>query len=274
MGEFQIGLNMEYVRHHDMPFVAGVEKAAQMGYRYIEPMVHWGRELMSEAQYFHTQSMFDDPKDVQQICEKHGVQCSAISAHCPLGRPDVSVLYLTFAIRYAAELGTSIVNTDEGVKPEGTDIETDHILMKYTLTKAVRCAEHRGIKIGLEQHQQYTRTPEGLDRIFNLVKSPAMGINFDTGNAYLCGHDPYKWLAQVSDRLVHVHAKDITVQQGDAERGKVTGTPVGCACGEGVIDWKEIIAIIRKLDRPICLSVECGTIDQAAASIDHLKGLI
>jgi len=146
--------------------------------------------------------------------------------------------------------------------------------MKYTLAKAVRCAEYRGIKIGLEQHQQYTRTPEGLDRIYNLVQSPAMGINFDTGNAYLCDQDPYKWLAHVSDRLIHMHAKDITVQQSDAERGKVTGTAVGCACGEGVIDWKEIIAIIRKFDRPICLSVECGTIDQAAASIDHLKALI
>jgi len=274
MGEIQIGLNMEFVRHHDLPFVAGVEKAAKLGYRFIEPMVHWGRELMSEALYFHTQSMFDDPKDVQQLCQRYGVKCSAISAHCPLGRPDVSVLYLTSAVRYAAELGTPIVNTDEGVKAEGTDIETDHVLMKYTLTKATRCAEHRGIRIGLEQHQQYTRTPEGLDRIFYLVKSPAMGVNFDTGNAYLAGQDPYKWLAHVGERLVHVHAKDITVQQSDAERGKVTGTPVGCACGAGVIDWKEIIRIIRKLDRPICLSVECGTIDQAAASIDHLKAQV
>jgi len=271
MGEIQIGLNMEFVRHHDLPFVAGVEKAAKLGYRFIEPMVHWGRELMSEAQYYHTQSLFDDPKDVRKICERYGVLCSAISAHCPLGRPDVSVLYLTFAVRYAAELGTPIVNTDEGVKAEGTDIETDHILMKYTLSKVTRCAEHRGIRIGLEQHQQYTRTPEGLDRIFYLVKSPAMGVNFDTGNAYLAGQDPYKWLAHVGDRLVHMHAKDISIQQSDAERGKVTGTAVGCACGEGVIDWKEIIRIVRKLDRPICLSVECGTIDQAAASIDHLK---
>ncbi len=274
MGEIQIGLNMEFVRHHDLPFAAGVEKAARMGYRYIEPMVHWGRELMSEAQYFHTQSLFDDPYDVRALCERYGVECSSISAHCPLGRPDVSVLYLTFAVRYAAELGTTIVNTDEGVKAEGTDAETDHVLMKYTLTKVLRCAEHRNIRIGLEQHQQYTRTPEGMDRIYNLVKSPMMGINFDTGNAYLAGQDPYKWLAHVGNRLVHVHAKDITVQQSEAERGKVTGTPVGCACGEGVIDWKEVIRIIGKVDRPICLSVECGTIDQAAASLDHLKSLV
>ena len=274
MGQILIGLNMEYVRHHDMPFAAGVEKAAQLGYRYIEPMVHWGRELMSEALYFHTQSMFDDPKDVRALCDRHGIQCSAISAHCPLGRPDVSELYLTSADRNPAERATTVVNTDEGVKAEGTDIETDHVLMKYTLGKVLRCAEHRGIHIGLEQHQQYTRTPAGMDRIFNLVKSPMMGINFDTGNAYLAGQDPYKWLADVGDRLVHVHAKDISIQQSDAERGKVAGTPVGCACGEGVIDWKETIRIIRKVDRPICLSVECGTIDQAAASIDHLKSLV
>lgn len=274
MGKIVIGLNLEYSRHGDKPFAWAVEHAARMGYTHIEPMVHWGRELMSEAGYFHTQSMFDDPKDVAALCAKHGVKCSGLSAHTPLAQPDVSVLYLTFAIRYAAELGAPVVNTDEGVKPPFTDADTDHVLMKYTLTKAAKCAEHRGVLIGLEQHQIYSRTPDGLDRIYNLVKSPSLGINFDTGNAYLCGHDPYAWLARVGNRLVHLHAKDIAVTQSDAERGKVTGTPVGCACGEGVIDWKEVIKIVRKVDREICLSVECGTPEQAAASLDHLKGLL
>jgi len=101
-----------------------------------------------------------------------------------------------------------------------------------------------------------------------------IGINFDTGNSYIAGRDPYKWLAHVADRLIHLHAKDITVEQSDAERGEVTGTPVGCACGQGVIDWKEVVKIVKRIDRPICFSVECGTVDQAAASLDHLKGLV
>ena len=33
----------------------------------------------------------------------------------------------------------------------------------------------------------------------------------------------------------------------DAERGKVTGTPVGCACGDGVLDWERIIDICREV---------------------------
>ena len=61
MGKVSIGLNLEYVRHADKPFEWGVAKAAEMGYEYIEPMVHFGRELMSEAGYFHTVSLFDDP---------------------------------------------------------------------------------------------------------------------------------------------------------------------------------------------------------------------
>ena len=46
--------------------------------------------------------------------------------------------------------------------------------------------------------------------------------------------------------LVHVHAKDIAFEHSEAERGKVTGTPVGCACGDGVIDWKKVIEILRE----------------------------
>jgi sugar phosphate isomerase/epimerase len=274
MGKIMIGLNLEFSRHDDKSFAWAVEEAAKMGYESIEPMVHWGHELMSMAGYFHTVSMFDDPMEVAELCAKHGVKCSGISAHCPIVQPDVGVRFLTQAIRWTHELGCRIVNTDEGVKASFTDAETDHLLAKYTLTKAAREAERRNMVIGLEQHQIYSKTPAGLDRLYQLVDSPAIGINFDTGNAYLAGADPNQWLADVIDRVVHVHAKDISVEHGDAERGKVSGTPVGCACGDGVVDWKEIIAICRRVDRDLCLSVECGTTEQAGRSIEHLKALV
>jgi len=106
------------------------------------------------------------------------------------------------------------------------------------------------------------------------VDSDAIGINFDTGNSYLCGHDPIEWLERVKDRLVHVHAKDISIQQSEGERGKVTGTPAGCACGDGVIDWEKVIKICKDAPRDVVLSVECGTIEQAERSIKYLKALL
>ena len=274
MGKVFIGVNMEYVRHADKSFEWGVEKAAELGYEYIEPWVHLGRELMSEAGYYQTVSMLDDPYRVKRACEKAGVKLSGLSSHTPLCKPDISGNYLKQAIRFAAECGAPVVNTDEGPKPLWTTEEEDHVLMKYTLTEAAAFAEPRGIMIGIEPHQQYSKHPDGLDRIYKLVKSKAMGINFDTGNSYLCGHDPIKWLRHVKSRLVHVHAKDISIQHSQAERGKVTGTPAGCACGEGVIDWKKVIEVCRQAPRDIVLSVECGTIDQAERSIKHLRALI
>ena len=113
-----------------------------------------------------------------------------------------------------------------GRKPPWTTEAEDFVLMRYTLKEAASVAEPRGIMIGLEPHQQYSKHPAGLERIFRLVDSPALGINFDTGNAYLCGHDPHVWLESVVEQLVHLHAKDISegpcrpaARQGDWHAG-------------------------------------------------------
>ncbi len=274
MGKIGIGINLEFVRHQDKPFEWAVEKAAELGYEYVEPMVHWGRELLSEAGYFHSVSMLDDPLRVRTACERAGVKLSGFSAHTPLCKPEIGVEYLKQAIRFAAECGAPVVNTDEGPKPDWTSEGEDHVLMRYTLKEAAKVAEPRGVLLGLEPHQQYSKSPEGLNRIYGLVRSPAIGINFDTGNSYLSGHDPVKWLRRVSKRLVHLHAKDISVQQSESERGKVTGTPVGCACGEGVVDWQKVIDLCKAAPRDIVLSVECGTVEQAERSLAHLKALV
>ena len=274
MAKVYIGVNLEFVRHADQSFESGVEKAAELGYECIEPWVHWGRELMSEAGYYMTVSMLDDPYRIKRACEKAGVKLSGLSSHTPLCRPDISANYLKQSIRFAAECGAPVVTTDEGPKPPWTTEEEDHVLMRYVLTEAAAFAEARGVMIGLEPHQQYSKSPDGLDKIYNLVDSPAIGINFDTGNAYLSGQDPIEWLKRVKGRLVHLHAKDISVQQSKDERGKVTGTPAGCACGDGVIDWKSVIEVCRDAPREVVLSVECGTIAQAERSIKHLKDLV
>lgn len=274
MANVYIGVNLEFVRHADMSFELGIEKAAELGYEYVEPWVHWGRELMSEAGYYATISMLDDPLQVKRACEKAGVKLSGLSSHTPMCKPDISTNYLKQAIRFAAECGAPCVNSDEGPKPAWTTEEEDHVLMKYVLTEAAAFAESRGVMIGIEPHQQYSKSPDGLEKIYQLVNSPAIGINFDTGNSYLSGHDPIEWLERIKDNLVHVHAKDISIQQSEDERGKVTGTPAGCACGDGVIDWKKVIEVCTSAPRDIVLSVECGTIEQAETSIKHLKELV
>ncbi|MGQ0637099.1 MAG: sugar phosphate isomerase/epimerase family protein [Planctomycetaceae bacterium] len=269
-----IGINMEYVRHVDKPFEEGIRIASELGFEYVEPNLLNGRDLMAEAGYYHFVSMDEDPLEVRALLDEHGVKPSGVSAHVPLRKPEISIPYLTRAIRFAKDLGAPVVVTDEGQRPDGFTDEEMWTVAKYSLQRVLPWAERHGIKIGLEPHKEWTTRPDTLLRLLSLVDSPMLGVNFDTGNAYLSGTDPYKFLDIVKDRVVYLHAKDISIQQSEAERGKVTGTPVGCACGEGLIDWARVIEILRGARYEGVLSVECGTQAQAASSLKHLRPLL
>jgi sugar phosphate isomerase/epimerase len=272
MAKFKITLNMEFCRSADKSFEAGAQIAAELGYRYIEPMVHTGWELLSEVHYFHSFSMEEDPLLMKEICDRHGIKVSSFSGHSPLMKPEAAVARLTRAILFANALQAPFVNTDEMVKPDWMDDAFAHETMRYSLTKAAQVAARHRVHLCIEPHGVYTKTADGLLKIVRLVPSPWIGVNWDTGNSYLAGvEDPYEGLEKVRDRVRHVHAKDISMQHGASERGKVTGTPVGCACGEGVVDWERVVRILEPLDREIFFSVECGKIDEAARSLAFLR---
>jgi sugar phosphate isomerase/epimerase len=270
----EIGVNMEFIRSEDKPFEEGVRRAASLGFEYVEPMVHNGRELLSEAGYFHSFSMDNEPLEMRDILERNQVRASGLSAHCPLMRPEISVPFLEKAIRLAATVGAPVVNTDEGIRPAWLTDEECFQVMRYTLKKVLQVAERYNIMVAIEPHQSITKTTAGLMRVATLVESPMLRINYDTGNAFLGGEDPYAGLTAALPLLVHIHAKDISIQQADAEHGKVTGTPVGCACGQGVIDWSRVCDILIKAGWNGVLSVECGTSRQAADSLVHLAGVV
>ncbi len=271
MATFKIALNMEYCRSADMGFEKGLEKAAELGYKYVEPMVHTGWELLSEAGYFHSYSMEEDTLLMKELCDKYKLKVASLSAHSPLMKPEAALPRLLRAIELAAAVGAKYVNTDEGmIKPEWMDDDMAFTIMTYVLKKAAIAAARHKIYICIEPHGIYTKFADGVLKIMNLVKSPWVRVNWDTGNSYIAGmEDPYEALEKVRDYVLHIHAKDIDLNLSKKERGKVTGTPVGCACGEGVVDWKRIAKILENQKREIFLSVECGTIAQAKSSIAY-----
>jgi len=270
----RVGINLEFIRCEDKPFEAGIARAAELGFEYVEPMVHNGRELLSEAGYFHSFSMDNEPLEMRDTLQKYGVKASALSAHTRLMRPEIGVPYLEKAIRLAAAVGAPVVNTDEGIRPEWLDDEECFQVIRYTLKKVLQVAERYGIAVAIEPHQSLTCKTEGLLRIATLVASPFLKVNYDTGNVFLAGEDPYQGLEAVLPLLFHIHAKDISIKQAHDEKGAVTGTPVGCACGEGVIDWPKVIRILRNANWNGVLSCECGTSRQAADSLVNLNRVL
>lgn len=270
-----IGINLEFVRHADKPFEYGVKKAAELGYEFVEPCVATGRDLLAEAGYYHMLSMEEDPLRYKAMLDELGLKCSGLSAHSPLMKPEVAVPYLTQAIRWAADIDAPVVNTDEGQKWEWIEDDDEAFaIMRYTLKRVLPVAERHGIYIGLEPHQVYTVKLDTFLKLLKLYPSPMLKVNFDTGNCFLAGNDPVEFLEAFAEHVVHVHAKDIAMEQAKDERGKVTGTPVGCACGDGLIDWPAIIRVLQRVGYNGVLSVECGTEEQAERSIAYLKNLL
>ena len=275
MARYRIALNMEYCRDDDLGFEAGVAKAAELGYTHIEPMVHTGWGLLSEVGYFHSFSMEEDPLRMKELCDRHGIKVASLSSHSPLMKPEAAVDRLTNAAVFADYLGCDYLNSDEMVKPEWMDAQAAHEAMRYTLTRISHVLARHRKYLCIEPHGIYTKTTEGLMKIVRLVDSPWIQVNWDMGNAYLAGaEDPYEAIERVRDHIRHVHAKDISLDQSDAQRGTVTGTPVGCACGDGVVDWERVLSLLDPLDREITLSVECGTTDEARRSLPFLRDVI
>src|SRR5688572_18309721 len=187
MARYRITANMEFVRSADMDFRKGIVVAKKLGYRYIEPMVHTGYELLSEVGYFHSFSMEEDPLLMKELCDQQGLKVSSFSAHSPLMKPEAAVSRLTRAAMFASFVGTQVLNSDEMLKPDWMDDTEAHEAMRYTLKRMSHVLGRHKVFLCIEPHGIYTKTVDGLLRIVNLVPSPSIQVNWDTGNSYLAG---------------------------------------------------------------------------------------
>ncbi len=271
----KIGVNLEYVRHADKSLAYGIKTAGQIGFRWVEPCFLMGRCLLSNGGYCHVTSLDTEPREILDLCAAAGVKISGLSSHSDLLNTEWGVLYARRGIRYARALGVNIVQITEDMYPPKWMTEQDaYAVMKINLRAIAETCAENGVYLGVEPHGPYTARIKSLTRILELVDSPWIRVNYDCGNTFLSGEDPYAMLEAVADKVVHVHAKDISRQQADAERGKVTGTAVGCACGDGEIDWHRIVKRLKRAGYKGVLSVECGTEEQAKRSLAHLTKVL
>lgn len=274
-GRMKIGVNLEYVRHADKSLAYGIQTAGRLGFKWVEPCCLMGRCLLSNAGYCHVTSMDTNPKEILDLCAAAGVRMSGLSSHSDLLNTEWGVLYARRGIRYAKALGVNIVQITEDMYPPKWMTQDDaYAVMKINLRAIAETCDENGVYIAVEPHGPYTSKIKSLTRILELVESPWIRVNYDSGNTFLSGEDPYAMLDAVADKVVHVHAKDISRKQADSERGKVTGTAVGCACGDGEIDWNRIVKRLKKAGYKGVLSVECGTEEQAKRSLEHLTKVL
>jgi len=115
------------------------------------------------------------------------------------------------SIRLNSGRWNTIADFDDLMKARGIEPvlpgHTEDEGFKWCIDCIEQClpkAEECGVILALENHWGLTRTPQGLLRILDAVKSPWLGGLMDTGNFL---EDPYPKLEMIAPKTVFVQAK-------------------------------------------------------------------
>lgn len=184
-------------------------------------------------------ALWEDPLALRRKMEGLEIQFSQLDAAFPLSKPEGSTLgveYILRSLRWAHIVGCPRIDTtDDRFRPEGA---TDRKVMEHMrriYTHILKFAEPYGITINIEPHGYYTTKPDFMAEMLEFSDSPYLRMNMDTGNTFISGQNPVKFLERFEASVNHVHIKDVSPSLAASLRGELTGIAVSqCAIGDGV----------------------------------------
>ena len=101
-------------------------------------------------------------------------------------------------------------------------------------------------------------TPRGWQELFQRIRDPRFGLEFDPSHLIRIGVDPYQAMATVKDRIAILHAKDTAIDPGSLQavgyHGK--GWWQYKLPGLGLIDWPRFLRQARAAGFDGTLSIE------------------
>jgi sugar phosphate isomerase/epimerase len=148
-------------------------------------------------------------------------------------------------------------------------------IWKETFPAVAAYAGERGVRIAMEgwpgpkpHYPALGCTPEMWRAMFEAVRTPAFGLNYDPSHLVRIGVDYRRALDEFGERVIHVHGKDTDF---DSERlyehgnlGPTFRKPVGFSeswwrytiPGDGLVDWGRLIGRLEDLGFTDVISVE------------------
>ena len=260
----KIGFHTDAFNSAVFSFEKALQWAQQNKVTRIEPGVIDGVSWIHGLGYFPHVSLSEDPLRLREKMATYGVSFSQIDAAYPLSGkdgPHLGVPYVLKSIPWAKLAGSPCVATTDGLhRPEGLSDREAMEGMRRSYDVIVETAEAYGITVTIEIHGYFTTKPDMLEEMLAFCDSPYFGLNFDTGNTFIAGHDPVAFLQRFLPRVKHVHVKDVSESLAAAARGKDTGIGIShAAIGAGVNadSIVDVLKILRDDGFDGTLSLEC-----------------
>lgn len=226
-------------------------------------------------------SLDANPFEMKRLFESRGLQITSYCAHADLLDASAPWRYGTTeiikAVRAAGAIGVPHVITTEGepVTPFGQGLSRRDAIFTIAekLHEPLKVAEDYGVTILLEPHGPITGTIDGTAALLESIDSPALGLNFDTGNSWLAGTDPVEYVRTFGEKIQHVHWKDLGAEW-EARRGEIYGCGMATiALGTGVIDIEGAFRALEEAGFDGHSTLEVGGDDAVLTSADYLVGL-
>jgi inosose dehydratase len=269
-----VGINSDNWRHADKPIEYCFQVIAQQGIEYTELEAVGGTEFFTGLGFSPFIPLDSDPLELKKKLDKYGLKVSQLDVSYPINRWEC-IPFIQRGIVFAGLLGCPRVDTTDGkYKIPGMSDQAQIDRIRYHLSECLPFAENHKVVINVEPHGPFTTDPDMLLAIVEYFKSPWVQINFDTGNTFISGKDPVKFLEQVVRYVNHVHVKDVSRELAEAARGKSTGISASVvSIGQGVNadNIAKCVQLLQARNWDGVLSIESDGEENVKQSVAWLK---
>ncbi len=226
--------------------------------------------------------------DIRQRAAEFGVEISGLGYYPNALSPEkeestLAIEHIRKVIAACQMLGISQMNTFVG-RDWTRSVEDNWPRFIEVWRSIVTYAEDCGVRIGIENcpmlftgdewpgGKNLAINPVVWRRMFAEIPSEHFGLNFDPSHLVWQQMDYLKPLRDFADRIFHVHAKDVRVDQHRLDDVGILAAPLEYHTpklpGLGQVDWGQFFSILGDTGYcgPVCVEVEDRAYEESLAS--------
>lgn len=276
-----------------------IDVASDTGFECVE-VACWPNAGKAERRYAGVchidMEALDDEKAeyILNYCKDKKVEISSLAFYpntmdADEKKREETICHLMSVIDASAKLGVNMVTTFIG-RDQTKTVEENLELVKKIWPPILSHAKNKGVKIAIENcpmlfgadqwpgGQNLMTSPENWDKIFEILDSDCLGINFDPSHFVWQMMDYIEPLYRYKEKIFHVHFKDIKLYQDKLARVGVMAYPLDFMApklpGLGDVNWSRFVSALTDIgyDGYACIEVEDRAFEGSKEQI--LKSLI
>jgi len=217
----------------DYSFEEVIDYAASVGFKCVE-ICCWPKEKAARryagVTHIDVNDITREKMDYYlEYAAKKNIEISSLAYYPnPLDRDlearQVAIDHIMKLIDVSAQMGINLITTFIG-KDKDKTVEGNLELYKEVWTPIVRHAEAKKVRIGIENCPMYfskdefpggknlASTPAIWRKMFELIESDYLGLNYDPSHTQLLMFDPVKPVYDFKDKIFHIHIKDLKIYE-------------------------------------------------------------